>query len=56
VPGARPLADFGGVADPDFVVEFKEQILEPLAVAAGFEADDDRPLERRIKRTQLFDL
>src|SRR6476620_7603080 len=56
VPGTRPLSNFGGVADPDFVLEFKEQILKPLAVAAGFQADDYRPLERRIKRTQRINL
>ena len=46
----------GGVANPDLVFEFKEQIFKPLAVAGGFQPDDHSSVERNIKVANLFDL
>src|SRR5215475_2862077 len=54
--GASPLANLGGVANPDFVFEFKEQIFKPLGVAGGFQPNDHRSVERSIKGADLLDL
>src|SRR5262245_33864907 len=56
LPRTRALPNFGCVADPDLMFEFKEQIFKPLAVASGFQSNDHFALDRRIELTNLIHL
>jgi len=54
--GTRPPANLGGVADSGFNLEFKEQILKPLAVTASFQPDNHSVGKRGVKLSNLFRL
>jgi hypothetical protein len=46
--GASAATNLGRIADPDLVAEVVKQTLEPLAVAARFDADADLAALNRI--------
>src|SRR5262249_46947018 len=53
---AGALANLGGIADPDGVVEFKEQLLKPGTVAARLEAHNGWTRQASIESLNLLKL
>jgi hypothetical protein len=56
LPPFGSAADLGGVAEPYFKPEFSEQLLEPGAVAAGLQPNDDLAGESRVEAADVIPL